>query len=117
MIIKGPTFGPGDTVGCGIDYVAQGIFYTLNGKFLGYAWKGLGLTLIQNQDWYPVVGIDTNSPINVNFGTKPFQFDLEREFNSKHESLIKPHYQHTTHQDCGSISNSMMVDHGNSFQC
>jgi hypothetical protein len=28
----GPRFGSGNTVGCGIDYVSQGIFFTLNGK-------------------------------------------------------------------------------------
>mmetsp|Transcript_89685 Transcript_89685/g.134402 ORF Transcript_89685/g.134402 Transcript_89685/m.134402 type:complete len:472 (+) Transcript_89685:134-1549(+) len=88
----GPTFGAGDTVGCGIDYVCQGIFYTLNGKFLGYAWKGLDLDLLQN-DLYPVVGIDTNAPISVNFGNRPFRYDLKK-FNQKHELLIAPCYQH-----------------------
>jgi hypothetical protein len=88
----GPTFGAGDTVGCGIDYVCQGIFYTLNGKFLGYAWKGLDLDLLQN-DLYPVVGIDTNAPISVNFGNKPFRYNLKK-FNQKHDVLIAPCYQH-----------------------
>lgn len=90
----GPTFGKGDTVGCGIDYVAQAIFFTLNGKFLGYGWKNIGVEFLHN-DLYPVVGIDTNALIALNFGTtKPFQFDLT-SFHQQHSKLIQPHYQHS----------------------
>jgi hypothetical protein len=31
----GPTFSTGDTVGCGINYDKQEIFFTLNGHYLG----------------------------------------------------------------------------------
>ena len=31
----GPPFGAGDTVGCGIDYRSQSVFFTKNGSFLG----------------------------------------------------------------------------------
>jgi hypothetical protein len=92
----GPTFGRGDTVGCGIDYVAQAIFFTLNGKFLGYGWKNIGLEFLHN-DLYPVVGIDTNALIELNFGiTKPFQFDLTA-FHQQHAKLIESQYQHHHH--------------------
>jgi hypothetical protein len=89
----GPKYGPGDTVGCGIDYVSKGIFFTLNGTFLGYAWERLSNDTLQ-QDLFPVVGIDTNSPIHLNFGSidsGPFQFDLSN-FMKKHEKIITSIY-------------------------
>lgn len=89
----GPKFGPGDTVGCGIDYVSRGIFYTLNGRFLGYAWERISDDVLE-KDLFPVVGIDTNSPIHMNFGSVesgPFQFDLSN-FLKKHEKRISSLY-------------------------
>lgn len=101
----GPTFGAGDTIGCGIDYVAQGIFFTLNGKFLGYGWKNIGVEFLHN-DLYPVVGIDTNAPISLNMGTsRPFQYDLS-EFHQKHANLIAPQYQFSTKSSQRGASNS-----------
>lgn len=71
----GPSFGEGDTVGCGIDYISRGIFFTLNGDFLGYGWTNVDLEFLQ-QDLYPTVGVDTNFPVECNFGERPFCFDL-----------------------------------------
>lgn len=71
----GPSFGQGDTVGCGIDYVTSGIFFTLNGNFLGYGWTGIDLEFLQ-QDLYPTIGVDSNVPIATNFGEREFEFDL-----------------------------------------
>lgn len=82
----GPSYGRGDVVGCGVDHVAGGIFFTLNGEFLGYAWSGLPVELLQ-KDMYPVVGIDTNDYIMTNFGTQPFVYDL-KSLCVKHEDLI-----------------------------
>jgi SPRY domain len=69
----GPSYGIGDTVGCGIDFLLGGIFFTLNGSFLGYGWTGLDLIHV---DLYPTVGLDCNAPVDCNFGDKPFLFDL-----------------------------------------
>jgi len=72
-----PTFGAGDCVGCGIDYAKNALFYTKNGVFLGYVLPLTEEHLLQ--EWFPVVGVDTNCPVQCNFGTcteTPFQFDL-----------------------------------------
>ena len=69
----GPPYGKGDTVGCGVDYHNGGIFYTLNGKMLGYGWTGLE---VNQKDLYPTIGVDSNAPVDCNFGGKPFVFDL-----------------------------------------
>lgn len=82
----GPSFGRGDVVGCGIDHVMRGIFYTLNGRFLGYAWTELPLELLE-RDMYPVVGIDTNDYIHCNFGTEPFEYDLT-SMVVRHEEFV-----------------------------
>jgi hypothetical protein len=73
----GPTFGIGDTVGCGIDYLSHCIFYTLNGRLLGPAFSGTPESLTQ-QALYPVVGMDTRGGLDCNFGIdRPFVYDLD----------------------------------------
>lgn len=87
----GPKFGSGDTIGCGIDYLSKGIFYTLNGKFLGYAWDNISEAILE-KDLYPVVGLDTNCPVHLNWGhSGPFQFDLSK-FIQKHEGRVLATY-------------------------
>lgn len=71
----GPSFGRNDTIGCGIDYKHHKIFFTKNGRFLGHAFELKESQL--STSWYPVVGMDTNAPVHVNFGAKRFVFDLD----------------------------------------
>jgi hypothetical protein len=101
----GPSFGVGDTIGCGIDYGGgggvhhhhnQGIFFTLNGIFLGYGWKDdVNVETFLQNDVYPVVGIDTNHDIYANYegGAQPFQFDLTSFCAKHHEPYIQQGYQ------------------------
>jgi hypothetical protein len=69
----GPSFGLGDIVGCGIDYRDHSIFYTLNGNFLGKAFKNIQTGI----EFFPTIGIDANVTVEFNYGEKiPFSFDL-----------------------------------------
>jgi len=82
----GPTYGVGDIVGCGVNYENNGIFFTLNGKFLGYAWEK-----IKDDDLFPTIGVDTNCPLSLNFGSRPFCFDLT-SFIACDKSFIPSHH-------------------------
>jgi hypothetical protein len=77
------TFGVDDTIGCGIDYIQNSIFFTLNGVFLGYAFPLLSQH--RDVDLYPIIGMDTSYPICCNFGTDaPFVFDLQSMIEQQH---------------------------------
>ena len=71
-----PSYGPGDVVGCGLQYTSRRIFFTKNGQFLGYEFDKVGEDVVES-GLYPTVGIDTNCPILVNFGDHPFHFDFK----------------------------------------
>ena len=74
-------FGCGDVIGMGIEYplfTADGfeaqeltVFYTKNGENLGPAYE------VPFQTWYGCIGIDSYDIIEINFGDKPFVFDIE----------------------------------------
>ncbi|CAI2163034.1 10098_t:CDS:2 [Funneliformis geosporum] len=67
----GPLFSKGDVVGCGINYLNQSAFYTINGIHLGTAFMSL------KGEYYPMVGMRSiDERILVNFGSKPFLFDI-----------------------------------------
>eukprot|EP00242_Pyramimonas_sp_CCMP2087_P016646 CAMPEP_0198207392 /NCGR_PEP_ID=MMETSP1445-20131203/10846_1 /TAXON_ID=36898 /ORGANISM="Pyramimonas sp., Strain CCMP2087" /LENGTH=406 /DNA_ID=CAMNT_0043880401 /DNA_START=223 /DNA_END=1439 /DNA_ORIENTATION=+ len=64
-------FTTGDVVGAGLHLGKREIFYTHNGKFIGIAFHDIKLPL------YATVGLHSkNEHITVNFGQKPFVFDI-----------------------------------------
>jgi Ran-binding protein 9/10 len=86
----GPSYGVGDTIGCGVDYAGTRIFFTWNGSFLGY--EPIRSEYLLHCDLYPVIGIDTNSPISCNFGTslqQQFQFDLLNLIREQKENICQ----------------------------
>ena len=71
---RGPPFGRGDVVGCGVDRSRGELFFTRNGKYLG----GTRLSADHlREPLYPCVGLDHGDEIQVNFGAEPFAFDLD----------------------------------------
>jgi hypothetical protein len=74
---KGDSFGlkykQKDIVGCGYYISKNSIFYTLNGKFIGWAFKS-----VEFNNFYATVSLhNLNDKIAVNFGKKHFLFDIE----------------------------------------
>lgn len=71
---KVPTFGPGDVVGCGVAKFQNsfGIFFTLNGSFLGVCFL---LRAFAEPRFWPCVGIDAAWDLSFNFGSRPFLFN------------------------------------------
>lgn len=82
-----PSFGAADVVGCGLLQAVEGagadavlhaprkIFYTLNGVFMGFAFD---LDIPSNVPLWPCVGVDTKQWLSFNFGSEPFQYDLDQ---------------------------------------
>ncbi len=71
-----PSYGPGNMVRCGLQYMLRRIFFTKNGKFLVYKFDKVGEDVV-GSGLYPTVCIDTKCPIHVNFGEHPFLFNFK----------------------------------------
>ena len=73
----GPTYTSGDVVGAGINYAAQEFFFTKNGQVVGSVYKDMKGPL------FPTIAVHSqNEEVHVNFGQKPFTFDL-KEFETQ----------------------------------
>lgn len=72
----GPKFTTNDIVGCGYNVTNSSCFFTKNGKFIETAFKDLK----QDVPWYPTIGMNSmGEKVEVNFGSKPFAFNIELE--------------------------------------
>ncbi|XP_059631945.1 ran-binding protein M homolog [Cornus florida] len=80
-------FEAGDTVGGGINYATQDLFFTRNGVIVGTVYKDVKVPL------YPTVAVHSqNEEVSVNFGKEPFRFDLkayEAQERAKQEMIIE----------------------------
>lgn len=72
---RGP-FKEGDVVGCGLandSFNQRKVFYTVNGKFVGYITKRVA----GGMDCFPTIGfVGKDIRIQYNFGTAEFVWDL-----------------------------------------
>ena len=82
------SWGPGDTVGMGVDYVSKTIFVTKNGRFLGSAYDVFHTDFLANQDLYPVVGMDSKDTVHVNYGAKQFHFNLASYCHRQQQNMV-----------------------------
>lgn len=77
----GPTFTTGDVIGCGVNFMTACAFFTKNGVCQGNAFRDL-----KDVNLYPSVGMKRpQAHLSVNFGQKPFVFDIDGMM--KHEKL------------------------------
>ncbi|RHZ83265.1 hypothetical protein Glove_99g165 [Diversispora epigaea] len=68
----GPLFSEGDTIGCGVNFYDNTLFFTKNGVNLGTAYKG-----IDRGEFFPMIGlISKEECIETNFGSRPFKYDI-----------------------------------------
>jgi len=74
----GPIFENGDVIGFGADFENNLVFFTKNGKFVGFAFNN---ELNPKVSYFPVIGSKSKgSALQCNFGTgdEKFVFDLSR---------------------------------------
>jgi ankyrin repeat protein len=64
----GEPYGPGHTVGCGVDLETQKIWFTKQGKKLEFEHEGVRGRL------FPVIGLSDRVDLETNFGGKPFMW-------------------------------------------
>ncbi|KAJ3175809.1 Rsp5p-dependent ubiquitination, sorting of cargo proteins at the multivesicular body, partial [Irineochytrium annulatum] len=65
----GPTFGAGDVIGCGLNMLTNGCFFTVNGRYVGEAFYDLA-----HPQYHATVGSDGPCDLVVAFGEGPFAY-------------------------------------------
>ncbi len=62
-----------DVIGCGFYFSKNSIFFTINGKFINWAFNN-----VEFNNYYPTVSLHSlNEKIAINFGKQNFLFDVE----------------------------------------
>lgn len=71
----GPSWGNGDTVGCGYEPETGHVFFTLNGHMVGTAFSSAA-----RNAYYASIGSDGPATVHVNFGKEPFLYSIGPEW-------------------------------------
>lgn len=83
--VFGPVFGVNDVIGCGIEYTSSAVFFTKNGEYIGSSGRVSSLPL----RYFPAVSMSTaGDAIRANFGSEPFQFNLDEYTSSVIEEEV-----------------------------
>ncbi|CAG8601628.1 2247_t:CDS:2 [Dentiscutata heterogama] len=115
----GPLYTTGETVGCGINFFDKFIFFTKNGVILGiellfnfdgYPFGALNKSKIVGE-MYPMCGMESpNESITVNFGAKPFKFNIDcyaKKIFERAEKRIEEEKQKAIKAAADSAANSI----------
>ncbi|CAG8562848.1 17073_t:CDS:2 [Dentiscutata erythropus] len=115
----GPLYTTGETVGCGINFFDKFIFFTKNGVILGiellfnfdgYPFGALNKSKIMGE-MYPMCGMESpNESITVNFGAKPFKFNIDcyaKKIFERAEKRIEEEKQKAIKAAADSAANSI----------
>lgn len=79
----GPRYGAGDTIGCGVNFRKNSIFYTKNGLLLGTAFRDVNGT-----QFYPSIGLRDGQTVATNFGSQDFRFDIEKFIRDEKSKVL-----------------------------
>jgi hypothetical protein len=81
----GPLYGKGDTIGCGIDWINDRIFFTKNGSMIGSVQN----TFKQDESVHVAIGLRTpGEAIRVNFGQSRFVFVIKTFIGESRKSAL-----------------------------
>ncbi|KAI9322578.1 hypothetical protein BX666DRAFT_1896447 [Dichotomocladium elegans] len=115
----GPGFTTGDTIGCGVNFVDNTVFFTKNGSFLPSVFHRFS----PDVEYYPSVGLGTiGERATFNFGNEPFVFDITqyikdrkikvwKEINNNKLKTSKKHIKQST-AGLDELVMSYIVHHG-----
>ena len=111
-------WGPGDVVGAGILFKNKSIkiFFTKNGKFLGF-FASKKILKFSQYNLTPAISVDSSYPIKVNFGNDEFLFPIENMILDHYKTPSKSQINYQLlNNDIVSINNLIKYNQMNQYK-